>query len=152
MKRPAAAFVFEYQFLLIIILDDNCFLSDIMMINSPPLQSDTDKRLRSSIIRNTKTDLLLIPPTSEKLDDINNNHYEHENNSMDSNNTIKEASLSSNDNENDATLLTTTTTTVEVKVKTTKTSSRKRKLNAINDMNSDNINKQQPVTKKKVIY
>ncbi|CAF1245195.1 unnamed protein product [Adineta steineri] len=117
------------------------------MLNSPLLQTDSDKRLRSSIARNHKTDLLIVP-TTEKLDDINNNHYdEHENNSIiDSNKT----DVVLNDNENDSTLLTTTTTTtVEVKVKTTKTSSRKRKLNAINDMNSDNINKQLPVTKKK---
>ncbi|CAF4382229.1 unnamed protein product, partial [Adineta steineri] len=117
------------------------------MLNSPLLQTDSDKRLRSSIARNHKTDLLIVP-TTEKLDDINNNHYdEHENNSIiDSDKT----DVVLNDNENDSTLLTTTTTTtVEVKVKTTKTSSRKRKLNAINDMNSDNINKQLPVTKKK---
>ncbi|CAF3247568.1 unnamed protein product [Rotaria sp. Silwood2] len=127
-----------------------------MMINSPPLHSNSNKRLRFSIPRNKDNDLL-INSTSEKFEDINNNHYRQEKNSINCNNTMKQEILVSNtntnnnNNENDTTLLTTTTTmtTVEFKVKTTKTSSRKRKSNVINDMNNDNINKEQPVSKKK---
>ncbi|CAF1037532.1 unnamed protein product [Rotaria sordida] len=129
-----------------------------MMINSPPLHSNSNKRLRFSIPRNKNNDLL-INSTTEKFEDINNNnHYQEEKNSIDCNNTMKQEILVSNNNnnnnnknnENDTTLLTTTTTTtVEFKVKTTKTSSRKRKSNIINDINHDNINKEQLVSKKK---
>ena len=118
------------------------------MINSPPLQTNSNKRIRFSMPRNKNNDL-----TTEKLDDINNNHYEKEKDSIDCNNTMKQEILVSNNNENNATLLTTTTTTtVEFKVKTTKTSSCKRKSNVINHLNNDNINKQRPISKKKVIY
>ncbi|CAF1597605.1 unnamed protein product [Rotaria sp. Silwood1] len=131
-----------------------------MMINSPPLHSNSNKRLRFSIPRNKNNDLL-INSTTEKFEDINNNnnnhHYQQEKNSIDCNNIMKQEILVSNtntnnnNNENDTTLLTTTTTTttVEFKVKTTKTSSRKRKSNVINDINNDNINKEQLVSKKK---
>jgi hypothetical protein len=145
----------------------------MMMINSPPpsSQSDSAKRLRLTIPRTNKSDLLTnsnqISPN--KLDE-KNTHLQ--NKSIDCNNTLttmKQQLSTSIDNVNDTTLLTTTTTTttVEVKVKTTKTSSssssRKRKLNVVddtinttNDNNNDNISKQQqqqqPVSKKKVIY
>ncbi len=161
-------------------LDDICFLSNMMMINSPPsssqsttTQSDSAKRLRLTIPRNNKTDLLTNSNTisPSKLDE-KNNHIQKK--SIDCNNTMttmKQQLSTSIDNENDTTLLTTTTTTttVEVKVKTTKTSSssssRKRKLNFVDDTintsndnnnnnNNDNNSKQQqqPVSKKKVIY
>ncbi len=145
------------------------------MINSPPApssqaktQSDSAKRLRLTIPRNNKTDLLNNSPS--KIDE-KNNHLQQK--SIDCNNTMttmKQQLSTSIDNENDTTLLTTTTTTttVEVKVKTTKTSSssssssRKRKLNVVdetinttNNNNNDNISKQQQqqaVSKKKVIY
>jgi hypothetical protein len=152
--------------------DDICFLSNMMMINSPPApssqaktQSDSAKRLRLTIPRNNKTDLLNNSPS--KIDE-KNNHLQQK--SIDCNNTMttmKQQLSTSIDNENDTTLLTTTTTTttVEVKVKTTKTSSssssssRKRKLNVVdetinttNNNNNDNISKQQQqqaVSKKK---
>ncbi len=156
--------------------DDICFLSNMMMINSPPpssqskTQTDSAKRLRLTIPRNNKTDLLTnsnqISPS--KIDE-KTNHIQQK--SIDCNNTMttmKQQLSTSIDNENDTTLLTTTTTTttVEVKVKTTKTSSsssssRKRKLNVVdetinttNNNNDDNISKQQQqaVSKKKVIY
>jgi hypothetical protein len=104
------------------------------MINSPSLESDSDKHNRSS----NKNDLLINSTSENNFNDINNN------NSIDCNNTMKQNILSLNDT---TLLTTTTTTTVEVKVKTTKTSSRKRKLN---DINNDKIHKQQIVTKKKV--
>jgi hypothetical protein len=148
----------------------------MMMINSPPpssqskTQTDSAKRLRLTIPRNNKTDLLTnsnqISPS--KIDE-KTNHIQQK--SIDCNNTMttmKQQLSTSIDNENDTTLLTTTTTTttVEVKVKTTKTSSsssssRKRKLNVVdetinttNNNNDDNISKQQQqaVSKKKVIY
>jgi hypothetical protein len=144
----------------------------MMMINSPPpsqstTQTESAKRLRLTIPRTNKTDLLTDSNTlsPEKIDETNN-HIQKQ--SIDCNNTMttmKQQLSSSIDNENDTTLLTTTTTTttVEVKVKTTKTSSsssRKRKLNVVDDSintnnnNNDNINKQQQqsVSKKKVIY
>jgi len=143
----------------------------MMMINSPSPssspQSDSAKRLRLTIPRNNKSDLLTNSNTisPSKLDE-KNNHIQKK--SIDCNNTMttmKQQLSTSIDNENDTTLLTTTTTTttVEVKVKTTKTSSsssRKRKLNVddtINTTNNNNDNnskeqQQQPVNKKKVIY
>jgi hypothetical protein len=119
----------------------------MMMINSTILESDSDKRL---CLLKPQHDLVI----SEKFDDINNNHYEAEKPLLECNNTMKQDILSSNDHENNTTLLTTTTTTttVEFKVKTTKTSSRKRKLNLMNDIDHDNIHKQQAITKKKVRY
>jgi len=136
----------------ILILDDNYYLFNMIMINSTILESDSDKNLCFSNSQ-TNENNLLINSITEKFDDINNNHYQKEKSLFDCNNIIKKDILLSNNHENDTTLLTTTTTTttVEVKVKTTKTSSRKRKLNIINDINNDNINKQQVNTKKKVI-
>ncbi|CAF2092491.1 unnamed protein product [Rotaria magnacalcarata] len=130
-----------------------------MMINSPPLPSNSNKRIRFSLPRTKNNDDLLISSTSEKFEDINNNHYQEQNNSIDCNNAMKQEILVSDNNnnnnnniENDTTLLTTTTTTttttVEFKVKTTKTSSRKRKSNIINDTNND-ITKEQAISKKK---
>jgi hypothetical protein len=179
MKSPAAFVCRELSLSLLsyisclrlstLFLDDICFLSNMMMINSPPsqpsTQSDSAKRLRLTIPRNNKNDLLIPSNTisPEKIDE-KNNHIQKQ--SLDCNNTMttmKQQLSSSIDNENDTTLLTTTTTTttVEVKVKTTKTSSsssRKRKLNVIDETNNNNINdnsskqQQQPVNKKKVIY
>ncbi|UJR26233.1 hypothetical protein I4U23_007576 [Adineta vaga] len=132
----------------------------MMMINSSPSsQTDSAKRLRLTLPRNNKTDLLTNSNTisSAKFDEKINHLQEK---SIDCNNsmtTMKQQLSDSVDNENDTTLLTTTTTTttVEVKVKTTKTSSsssssRKRKLTMVDDTintnddnNNGNINKQQ---------
>ena len=151
----------------------------MMMINSPatssPVHTESAKRLRLTIPRNNKIDLLnnsnSISPT--KLDE-NNHHMQQK--TLDCTNTMKQQLSPSIDNENDTTLLTTTTTTttVEVKVKTTKTSSassRKRKLNLVDDTTNttntttdnhnnnddddddDDVSKQtQSVNKKKVMY
>ncbi|CAF1553740.1 unnamed protein product [Adineta ricciae] len=82
------------------------------MLNSPIIQADSDKRLRSSITRHHKTDLVKIP-SADKFDDINNNHYDEPENNV---NGCHKQDLALNDHENDSTLLTTTmTTTVEVK-------------------------------------
>lgn len=143
------------------------------MINSSPSHpspgTDSSKRIRLTIPRNSKSELIHNSNTvsPHKLDDILHKQKQ----SIDCNNTMttmKQQLSSSIDNENDTTLLTTTTTTttVEVKVKTTKTSSsssRKRKLNIADDTsnsNDDNTTKQeqqeqqqqQSVSKKKVIY
>lgn len=151
------------------------------MINSPATSSsahtDSAKRLRLTIPRNNKIDLLnnskSISPS--KLDE---NHHHMQQKTLDCTNTMKQQLSPSIDNENDTTLLTTTTTTttVEVKVKTTKTSSasssRKRKLNLDdetidttstttatdnhhnnNNDDDDDVSKQtQSVNKKKVMY
>ena len=61
------------------------------MINSPPLHSNSNKRLRFSLPRTkNNNDDLLISSAPEKFEDINNNHYQEENNSIDCINTMKQ--------------------------------------------------------------
>ena len=132
------------------ILDDIDFVSNMIKINSPSSHSNSNKRLRFPIPRNRNNNLL-INSTSKKFDNRKIHNHQQEKNSIDCNKTMKQEIIVANNNENDTTLLT-TTTTVEFKVRTTKTSSRKRKSNVINDINNDNITKQQPLSKKKVIY
>ena len=161
------------------ILDDTRFLSNMMMISSPPsqssTQSDSAKRLRLTIPRTSKNDPLnhsnTMSPT--KLDDKSSQKQKKSIDCTDTLTAMKQQLSNAIENENDTTLLTTTTTTttVEVKVKTTKTSSsssssRKRKLNVADEPpintnadKNDNVSKQeqeqdqQPaVSKKKVIY